>query len=125
MDDPRETFLKAEEQAQKLASQLSALKEKMEGHAEAEQSLSDTKNSLQELISELVVGTAHLQKVIEKLSEIGTPEILEQLSAISEDQSKFHEVMGRKTTKNRLFFSIILGLNILVITLQVVSLILK
>ncbi|HDD62723.1 MAG TPA: hypothetical protein ENF22_09385 [Chloroflexi bacterium] len=133
MDDPRDTLLKAEEQAQKIASQLSALKEKMEGHADAEQSLAETRTNLKELIAELVAGTSLLQNVVKTLGEIGTPEILEQINGVEEkidDQvsklveglSNFREVTESKLSKLMIFVYLLLGLNITLIIIQIIGL---
>jgi len=133
MDDPRETFLKAEEQTQKLASQLSALKEKMEGHADAEQSLAETRANLKELIDELVDGSIHLQNVVKKLGEIGTPEILDQIngveekiddqvSTLAEEISNFRDITKSKLSKLMIFVYLLIGLNITLIIIQIIGL---
>lgn len=136
MEDPKELFLTAEAQARELAEQLIELKQKMEGHALAEQSLYETRSELSGLIAEMANGAEQTQEMIKTLGKIGTPEILEQLEQVQENMKggfstsndqllDLRESVESRTSQVRLFLLILLGLNGVLIILQVLSLIIK
>ena len=136
MEDPKELFLTAESQARELAEQLIELKRNMEGHALAEQSLSETRSELSGLIAEMTKGAEQTQEMIKTLEKIGTPKILEQLEKVQENMKggfsssndhllDFRESDESRTAQIRLFLQILLSLNGVLIILQVLSLIFK
>ncbi|MBM3145160.1 MAG: hypothetical protein FJ010_09350 [Chloroflexi bacterium] len=79
MTDHKERFLEAEEQATSLASQMRELKSKIDAHTEATSSLTETRKSVTALLGEVAEMTQGMPSVISKLSEIGTPTILDSI----------------------------------------------
>jgi hypothetical protein len=80
MTEHTERFLQAEEQADRLVAQLQELKVKIEAHGEAATSLGEARDGIQSLVGDLAVSAEGMRDVIEKLSQIGTPAIIEGLA---------------------------------------------
>ena len=84
MEDYKEKFLEAEEQASKLVSQLDELNKETRNYKEASESLTETKNKLIDLIEKQQEVAGKLNDVVEASSRIGTLEILEKISLTNE-----------------------------------------
>lgn len=84
MTDHRERFLEIEDQADKLVSQLQALKTKMEAHSSATQALEEVHSSLVNSIPEMATMTGEIKDLTLKLDSIGTPEILNSVNSLEE-----------------------------------------
>ncbi len=134
MEDPREKFLQAEAQAEQLVNQLTELKQKAEGHARAEKSLADVRDSLVSMIDEISASSETVRSVVSKLGEIGTPEILEVLGKVQEgiseastqmadDHDRLSEEMGARLARLERFVWGTLGASMILVILSVIILI--
>jgi len=85
MDDIKKLFVEAENNTRQLAEQLLELKAKMEGHEEAEESLTSTREILQTMIAEMMTISASLQEVVTGLKGIGTPELIAAIDGVKDD----------------------------------------
>jgi len=134
MEDPRETFLQAEAQAEQLVHQLTELKQKTEGHAKAEKSLEDVRASLVSMIDEISASSETVRSVVSKLGEIGTPEILEALGRVqegiseasaqmTEGHSRLSEELGARLVRLERFVWTTLGTGVIIVIISVLILI--
>tara|TARA_R110001592_G_scaffold295724_5_gene566016 strand:+ start:122 stop:631 length:510 start_codon:yes stop_codon:yes gene_type:complete len=84
-------FLKAEEAVVALLENVSRLQGEIEGYSQAKVSLEEVHRQLVVLVGALG-GTAELsESVLESLRDIGTPEILRQLSGMNQRVSSLEE----------------------------------
>ncbi|MCJ7532048.1 MAG: hypothetical protein MUO64_13600 [Anaerolineales bacterium] len=89
MNNHKAKFLEAEEQANRLVSQMQELQRKMEAHEEAATSLSEVTTVVTTLTREFTETSVGLSNLVIKLSEIGTPSILESIDATRAELARF------------------------------------
>ena len=120
MEDYKEKFLEAEEQASKLVSQLDELKKETKNYKEASESLTETKNKLIDLIEKQQEIAGKLNDVIEASARIGTAEILEKISLTNE---QVEEVIIRfensESSVKRIQYLVVVLIVLMIITLIV------
>ena len=120
MEDYKEKFLEAEEQASKLVSQLDELKKETKNYKEASESLTETKNKLIDLIEKQQEVAGKLNDVVEASARIGTAEILEKISLTNE---QVEEVIIRfensESSVKRIQYLVVVLIVLMIITLIV------
>lgn len=82
MAEEAEQLLAAEEAVQELLTSLRALKSEIEHYSEAKSSLTNTRDVVVNLATELSELTRRTAGIIEIIGKVGTPEILARLESI-------------------------------------------
>lgn len=88
MDDPRERFLGAEEQAHQLLDRLQSLEAEIQRHGTAADSLQEARSALVQVAGELGSAGSEMRSLITKLGELGTAEIVERINTSSMSLAK-------------------------------------
>ena len=101
MSDYREGFLKAEEKAVDLVTQLDALKKEAISYRDAASTLKDVHEALLKMLNAQEEAAVNLRDVINTLLEIGTPEILEKLDSLG-DSTKEHITISSSSISSNL-----------------------
>jgi|GEM_PF-2456031 len=89
MANYNEKFLEAEEQANRLATQLQELKLRINAHDEAASSLNDAKSAIASLTGELSAISQKWTEMISALSKIDTSAILQAIEKSSVELNSF------------------------------------
>ena len=116
MNDPKQRFLQAEEQATRIVEQLQQLKLKMDAHEEASVSLAGARESIATLTSELADIARGMQSATRKLAEVGTPGILQSIDTAAEELGS-KMLAGNETLRRLHLLSVVLGVATLVAVL--------
>lgn len=93
MENYREKFIQAEEQAAELVTQLEALKKEALNYKKASQDLDEAKGNLNELITRVENVVSDHLKLIASLKEIGTQEIIK---SVEEETMKISSKMTQE-----------------------------
>jgi len=107
MTEQKERFLQAEELANRLATQLQELKHKIDTHEESISSLNEARITITSLASEIAEMTQGIPLVISKLSEIGTPTIIESVDA---SRREIEKLLGTDIARTKHFLRIAITL---------------
>ena len=104
-DERVQQFLQAEEEASRLVEELTRLKQEIQHYSAASHSLDEAGARIGSLVDEVSKATTGVGDVIKTLREIGTPELLDRLSAIEElvETSLLERFVGELGSHRKLF----------------------
>ncbi|QRN85481.1 hypothetical protein JR334_11120 [Clostridia bacterium] len=94
----QERLQQLDQEAEELVKNLKVLSEKAVNLDQAQQSLSQTREQIGQLISEIKVLTEGSQSLIGKLDDINTSTILEKISKVDDEQKKSAKVLSEVNT---------------------------
>ena len=96
-----DAFLRAEEQADRLVTELTRLKEEIESYRTAHQALGQAAEGVSALAARSAELAVQLGRVVETLRSIGTPELLRRQEAVSSEVAAF-----RRAARNHFLWNI-------------------
>lgn len=94
LGDSAESFLEAEEQANRLVEELVRLKQEVESYAVARQTLDGAAQRVKGLLDPMTEAASRMRDVVSALERIGTPQILQAQQELLARLDKVHGAVG-------------------------------
>ena len=91
----------------------------MEGHSTASEALEDVRNNLVGLIEEKNSMTVEIRGVIQKLDEIGTPEMMQEITSLEERVENIVPFFEDRWRKLGIYIGVSLTIQVILIVLGV------
>jgi sugar-specific transcriptional regulator TrmB len=120
--DPKENFLKLEEETNELLGNIKKLQEEVKSYKNATEELGAVRENLLKIINKTTELYNKSSEAIDIIKNIGGPEILNKLNDNGQQFEKFSNSIITSVKQIRLFLFITLGFSVVSFIIGIISL---
>jgi len=120
--DPKENFLKLEEETNELLGNIKKLQEEVKSYKNATEELGAVRENLLKIINKTTELYNKSSEAIDIIKNIGGPEILNKLNDNGQQFEKFSNSIMTSVKQIRLFLFITLGFSVVSFIIGIISL---